>query len=349
LDGIVLPWSAYCRDLVVRLWGQTLTMGDRIRVGLVGTGYAAKLRAEAFSADARSELVAIAGRDAERVREFAGRFGVATQDWRALVSRTDLDLVVVSTVNGEHGAIVRAALEADKHVVVEYPLALSYGEGQALAQLAEARGRLLHVEHIERLGGMHGALLANLPEIGAVYAVRYATIVPQRPAPRKWTYNFEQFGFPLVGALSRVQRLTHAIGPVASVTCQAKFWPEETESDYFHTCLCTAQLFFVNGAIGTITYGKGEALWYPARSMEVQGALGGLSFEGDRGVLTTPEGSRELEVAGKRGIFVKDTTMVLDYLLQGTPLYIQLEESLYALKVAEATQRAAETGQTIVI
>ncbi|MBE9013930.1 gfo/Idh/MocA family oxidoreductase, partial [Pseudanabaenaceae cyanobacterium LEGE 13415] len=45
--------------------------------------------------------------------------------------------------------------------------------------------------------------------------------------------------------------------------------------------------------------------------------------------------------------FTKDTSAVLDHLTNGTPLYVQPEESLYTLKVAIAAQRSAEQGQTV--
>ena len=57
---------------------------------------------------------------------------------------------------------------------------------------------------------------------------------------------------------------------------------------------------------------------------------------------TTP-----IEVGTRRGLFAKDTTMVLDHLFHGTPLYVTPEASLYTLKVADAIQRAAQTGLTI--
>jgi biliverdin reductase len=40
--------------------------------------------------------------------------------------------------------------------------------------------------------------------------------------------------------------------------------------------------------------------------------------------------------------------MVLDYLTQGTPLYVSPEQSLYALKVAQGARQSAETGKTVV-
>ncbi|MFM6005605.1 MAG: Gfo/Idh/MocA family oxidoreductase, partial [Sphaerospermopsis kisseleviana] len=45
-----------------------------MRVGLVGTGYAAKLRAEALKQDPRTQLVAIAGHTLEKTAALAQEF-----------------------------------------------------------------------------------------------------------------------------------------------------------------------------------------------------------------------------------------------------------------------------------
>ncbi len=39
--------------------------------------------------------------------------------------------------------------------------------------------------------------------------------------------------------------------------------------------------------------------------------------------------------------------MVLDYLVEGTPLYVSPTASYYALKVADAARQSAETGKVI--
>jgi biliverdin reductase len=324
-----------------------------VRVGLVGTGYAARLRAQALVADRRSQLVAIAGRDADRVATLIAGLELDSEsesiqchpDWRRLMEAGAIDLLVVATVNGDHGAIVRAGLEAGLPVVVEYPLALTYAEGRSLLDLARSRGLMLHVEHIERLGGLHQALLRELPRVGAARSVRYATVNPQRPAPEKWTYSRSAFGFPFVGALSRVQRLTHGFGPVASVTAQARFW----DGDRFTACLCQAQLTFASGVLGSLVYGKGDCFWRSERCLEVIGTAGMLRFEGEQGVFLGPEGEEALEVGGRRGLFVRDTTNLLDHLLDGLPLYIDAEESLYALAVAEAIGQAAQSGDRVTL
>ncbi len=318
-----------------------------IRVGLVGTGFAAKIRAQTLIAEPRTELIAVAGRNPERTGAFADAFAVqAIADWQTLVNREDIDLIIVSTVNSEHSAIVRSAIMTGKHTIVEYPLTLDPDDGAELIALAAQKGVLLHVEHIELLGGLHQTMREWIGVIGEVYHARYTTIVTQRPAPRKWTFHRSEFGFPLTGALSRLHRFSDLFGAVKSVSCQNQYWGGEDE--YYDTCLCTAQLRFDNSnAIGEVVYGKGEGLWENARKFEVHGANGALIFNGDEGVLIQAEKSTPLDLGARKGLFVRDTEFVLDYLLDGKPNYVRSIDSLATLRVADAARRSAETGETV--
>ncbi|MBW4556521.1 MAG: Gfo/Idh/MocA family oxidoreductase [Trichormus sp. ATA11-4-KO1] len=318
----------------------------KMRVGLIGTGYAAKLRAEALLHDERANLIAIAGHQPENTAAFAKEYQtVALSSWQELVAREDVDLVIISTINRDHGAIAHTALSQGKHVIVEYPLSVDAKEAEALVALAKAQNKLLHVEHIELLGGLHQALKQNLAKVGNLFYVRYSTINPQNPAPRKWTYNHEFFGFPLIGALSRLHRLTDLFGKVFSVNCHQRYW--ETDHQYYQTCFCTSQLCFSSGLLAQVVYGKGETIWQPERKFEVHGENGGLIFDGNTGFLIQAGETTPIEVGTRRGLFAKDTSMVLDHLFDGAPLYVAPEESLYTLKVADAAQTAAQTGLTV--
>lgn len=354
-----------------------------IAVGIVGTGYAAKARADALQADGRSRLIAVAGRNLEKAQALSQPHNAdALASWQDLIARSDVDLVVIANVNRDHGTIVRAALQAGKHVVVEYPLALDVAEAEAVIQLATAQNLLLHVEHIELLSGIHLAIREALGAIGSPFYVRYASLAVQRPAPKKWTYYPELFGFPLVGAVSRIHRLTHLFGQVSQVSCQARFWyrfpdsespdcespgskSSDSESpgsessdgkplaistpDFYTSCLCSAQLQFKSGLIADLTYGKGEAIWQNERSLHIQGETGAVLVEGQQGKLVLADQTHELEMGSRQGLFAQDTGRVLDYLTAGTPLYVTLESSLYALKVADAARRSAELGHAVVV
>jgi len=59
----------------------------------------------------------------------------------------DVDAVAVATPVRTHYSVVRAALEAGKHVLVEKPLTTNCGQAEALIELAEQKGLVLMVGH----------------------------------------------------------------------------------------------------------------------------------------------------------------------------------------------------------
>ena len=69
-------------------------------------------------------------------------------DWRALLTRDDIDLIDVCTPGDSHAEIAIAALAAGKHVLCEKPLANTVAEAEAMvaaAEAAAARGQVAMV------------------------------------------------------------------------------------------------------------------------------------------------------------------------------------------------------------
>ncbi|MEN9568567.1 MAG: hypothetical protein RLZZ69_3763 [Cyanobacteriota bacterium] len=320
-----------------------------LKVGIIGTGYAARKRAEAIKSDPRTELLVATGNTPERLQEFCQTYAVeAVDSWHELVNLPQLDLIFICTINQGCGAIAKAAILADKHVVVEYPLALEAPVAEEVIELAASKQKLLHVEHIEIIGGLHQALKQYLPQIGQVFHASYTTIAAQHPVKPTWKYHRQQFGFPLAAALSRIHRLTDLFGTVEKVTCDNRYWNlPDADSAYFSACFCQAQLNFHNGLTADITYGKGDIFWQSDRTMEIYGEAGKIRFKGEKGTLVKGENEQDIPVTPRRGLFAQDTAMVLDYLLAQQPLYLQPQASLYALQVANAACESSYTKQTI--
>jgi UDP-2-acetamido-3-amino-2,3-dideoxy-glucuronate N-acetyltransferase len=81
--------------------------------------------------------------------------------------------VMVATPAGTHAGLAHRALEAEKDVFVEKPMALTVGEGRALCELAERRGRILMVGHLLEY---HPAVrrlieLVRAGELGKIYYI----------------------------------------------------------------------------------------------------------------------------------------------------------------------------------
>ena len=317
-----------------------------LKVGIVGTGYAAKKRAEAIAADPRIDLLLVAGHTPERSQEFCSTYQGEGVSITELVNSPQLDLVFICTINQGSGEIAKEALSAGKHVVVEYPLALDAKVAAEVIKLAQARQKLLHVEHMEILGGMHRAVKQYLPQIGEVFHASYTTIAAQRPVKPSWKYHHQMFGFPLSAALSRIHRLTDLFGKVNSVNCSDRYW-NLPDSDYFTACFCQAQLNFYNGITADVTYGKGDVFEQSDRTFEVFGDRGKIIFQGQKGKLIKQEQEEDIPVTPRKGLFALDTALVLNYLENQQPLYIQPQASLYALQVANAAQKSALTGKVV--
>lgn len=316
-----------------------------LRVGVVGTGYAAQKRLEALLGDRRVERLCLTGEGARAQKLIADRPIDFLPTWGDLLGE-GLDLVIVATENHRHGAIARAALGQKCHLVVEYPLCLDPAEGWDLLALARSQDRLLHIEHIELLGGVHPLIRRYLPELGEIIEAEYRTVKPQQPAPRRWSYDADRYGFPFVAALSRVQRLTDLLGRVDWVRAVYRPWPHPPGPEY-GACWCWGQLHFVDGAIAQLTYAKGDRFMRREQVWAIGGDRGRLVFQGTQGVFQTRQGETPLTAPSRRGLFAEDTRQVLDHLETGSPLYIEPEASLYALGVGDRLRIAAATGETV--
>src|SRR5215218_10278497 len=105
-----------------------------MRIGIVGCGLIGGKRARALRPTA-DQLIVVADTNAARARQLAGQFPgcAAEQDWRAVVERSDVDAVVVATVNDALAPVTHAAVRAGKHVLVEKPAARSGAELEPVA------------------------------------------------------------------------------------------------------------------------------------------------------------------------------------------------------------------------
>src|SRR6478609_2569686 len=99
-----------------------------MRIGIVGCGLIGNKRLKAI--DKEDRLVATCDSNLARAQQLAAQSAgaVATADWRELVKRDDVDLVVVATTNDQLAPVTLAAIQHGKHVLVEKPAARGAAE-----------------------------------------------------------------------------------------------------------------------------------------------------------------------------------------------------------------------------
>lgn len=121
-----------------------------LRIAMIGHGFMGAAHSQAwrvaprfFDLPLQPELAVVVGRDAERTRAAADKWGwhESSTDWRAVIERDDIDLVDISTPGDTHAEIALAALAAGKHVLCEKPLSNTVAEAEQMTQAAiEAAG-----------------------------------------------------------------------------------------------------------------------------------------------------------------------------------------------------------------
>lgn len=160
------------------------------RIGIVGTGWGTRVQVPLFR-EAGLNVVALAGFHRNKTVKVAEELGLrAHDDWRELVTSSDIDLVSIVTPPSEHREMALAALEAGKHVLCEKPTAMYAREAEELVAAANAKpSQIALIDHELRFLPSWREARARIGEIGNVRhaEVRYAS--PSRgDRTRAWNW-----------------------------------------------------------------------------------------------------------------------------------------------------------------
>jgi predicted dehydrogenase len=124
-------------------------MAEQIRTAVVGAGYFGRFHANHYAKNPRANLVAVVDADEARAHAVAEEFGAeAATDYRSILGRVDAVSIAVPTPL--HYEVVRDLVEAGLHALIEKPITDSVESADAITALAEQRGTVLQVGHIER-------------------------------------------------------------------------------------------------------------------------------------------------------------------------------------------------------
>ncbi|MFI7639664.1 Gfo/Idh/MocA family protein [Nonomuraea sp. NPDC049400] len=150
-----------------------------IRTGVVGaSGWARHSHLPALTALAEYEVTAVATTRQESAERVAADYGVplAFADPGLLIAHDQVDLVVVSVKAPEHAKLIRAALEAGKHVLSEWPLTVDPAEAAELADLASA-ARVVHAVCLQGCHSPDVRFVADLVADGRIGRLESAIMV----------------------------------------------------------------------------------------------------------------------------------------------------------------------------
>ncbi|MSQ58882.1 MAG: Gfo/Idh/MocA family oxidoreductase [Betaproteobacteria bacterium] len=124
-------------------------MPNPLRAAVIGAGYLGKFHARKYAQLPGCTLAGVVDADPARAREIAAEHNTqAYTDFRELLDRIDVASIVVPT--DAHFAVARACLEAGVHILVEKPVTRTLEEARTLVALAQDKGLVFQVGHLER-------------------------------------------------------------------------------------------------------------------------------------------------------------------------------------------------------
>ncbi len=121
----------------------------RIGLAVIGAGYWGPNLVRNAQATAGLRMEYLCDIDVVRARRVLGDYSTVrvTGSVEEVLADPAVAAVAIATPPASHYSVAMAALQADKHVLIEKPLAPSFEEGQELVEAADRHGRVLMLDH----------------------------------------------------------------------------------------------------------------------------------------------------------------------------------------------------------
>ena len=262
----------------------------KLGFGVIGCGTAAVPVCAALAASQTTELVVVQDADPEMARDLSERLGVRRADTvEQVLGNAEVEAVYIAVPHQVLAQLAGQALSADKHVLVEKPMAIRVADADALIALAEERRRTLDV--FFQMRGIdpyaQARALVQAGALGAIIGVRLQTLIDKRldywqvgyagRSTQPWRAKKAQAGGGVVlmntsHALDAVQHITGL--DVVSVTAEIATLVADVEVED----TAAATLRFSNGAVGSLFAGAHIAGAERAERIELYGTRGQIQL-----------------------------------------------------------------------
>ncbi|MBN2302596.1 MAG: Gfo/Idh/MocA family oxidoreductase [Lentisphaerae bacterium] len=120
---------------------------NRLKVGIVGSKFAADFHCDSYSRNDKVEIAAVAAID--NLKEISSKWRIPDtyEDYNDMMKRDDIDLISVCVPNFLHHDVAIAAARAGKHILCEKPLATSVKDAREVIDVCNKEGvKLFYAE-----------------------------------------------------------------------------------------------------------------------------------------------------------------------------------------------------------
>jgi predicted dehydrogenase len=337
---------------------------DQLRIGILGSGYMGKTYAECLSKyNTRAKLVAVHG--GSRAPKLASDYGIDVVDsYEALMKRSDIDAVVVTTPPGNHPEHVISAAEHGKHAMVEKPMAANSGQCRDMIRACQRAGVYLEVLQTQRWRSSNATAKKAILEgkIGKVRMIRGNSLFETYEGGGNWAglpehggphldlnvHSYDMMRFLSAGEPTRifgeVTSFTHPGHPLGRLSAMAEFqYDNGVIAQHWSTMeIPTPSLprsmfgFVVVGdkaildidAYGQVRFGQGD-------SWQVLHEFPKVDY------INRPMDPNRLQP------FIAAMQSYIDDVLDNRPATVTGRDGMLAVEMVEATQLSSDLGQAV--
>ncbi|MBT8184195.1 MAG: Gfo/Idh/MocA family oxidoreductase [Eudoraea sp.] len=352
---------------------------EKIKVLVVGCGNMGISHARAYHLLPDFEIAGLVSRKPESREKLSEELGglPTFSDFETALSNTLPQAVSINTYPDTHAEYVRASLNADAHVFVEKPLALTAEDAQSLVALAHEKNKKMVVGYILRVHPAWATFINKAQTLGKPLVMRMN--LNQQSSGEQW-YTHKQLmnsmspivdcGVHYVDVMCMMTRAN----PVSVSAIGARLSDEISENMYNYGQL---QVRFDDGSVGWY-----EAGWGPMMSetaffiKDVIGPRGCVSIvEQDKGASQDIEGHSktdgllvhysDLDVEGNftrpdeiistkdepdhDGLCLLEQQYFLKAIKEDVDLTAHMNDAVNSLKIVLAADASYKTGKTVLL
>jgi len=250
-----------------------------IKVALAGAGAFGLKHLDALKLIDGVEVVSLVGRELDKTREAAAKYGVGhvTTDLADTLKLPGLDAVILATPTQMHAAQAMQCLQAGKHVQVEIPLADSLRDAYAVVELQQKTGLVAMVGHTRRFNPSHQFVRQKI--VAGEFAIQQMDVqtyffrrtnMNALGQPRSWTdhllwhhaaHTVDLFAYQCRSPIVKAQAMQGPIHPTLGIAMDMSLQLKAANG-----AICTLSLSFNNdGPLGTFFRYIGSTGTYIAR------------------------------------------------------------------------------------
>ena len=315
-------------------------MPATLAVGIIGTGIHGSRYARHILADLPElSLAAIARRSPEGESQAAAWSCRLHADWRALIDAPNVDAVGVAAPNALHFEMARAALEAGKHTVVEYPICQTLEEFDALLGLAREKGVVLHHGLTVRAERLHLKIKELAPRLGTLIHAHYRYF-----GGGTWYVDPALRGDAFMALhIHFINQFEDIFGETQRLNATLKV--VQTGETNIHSGSVLQE--FADGANAFQEFGMGYSA-SPGYQGWYLGANGWLQFETAKAVrLVLADGTDETIKTDPVNATAHDTADFIAQVLDGADSYVPEAQTRRTMRLCLAAAESARTGKKI--